>query len=367
MRKIISSPGRYIQGEGELNNLSDDYKELGTTGAFVLIDQFILSVYGDEIKQGFETNQVNYKMETFGGECSDEEINKNIEKMEGCDVVIGIGGGKTLDTAKAVGHHKNVPVIIVPTTASTDAPCSRLTVVYTPEGVFDHFLYLRKNPDMVIMDTEVIANAPSRFLAAGIGDAMATYYEAEACYNSYNITTGGGHVTNAAMALARTCKDILYENADKAMRAVKQKQCTKALEDVIEANTYLSGVGFESGGLAAVHAIHDGFTELHGCHSKLHGEKVAFSILVQFVMENRSEEELFKMIEFLEKVELPICLKDLGLEDATDEDLMKVAEVSCAEGETIYNMPFPVNAQLVFSAIKVADQYGKDYYAKKIK
>lgn len=359
MRRIISSPGRYIQGKGELANLSADYKELGTNGAYVMVDKFILDTYGDRIKKGFEDSQVPYIIEAFGGECSDVEINRHKDKLGASDVVIGIGGGKTLDTSKAVAHHANLPVIIVPTTASTDAPCSRLTVVYTEDGVFDHFLHLRRNPDMVVMDTEVIASAPARFLAAGIGDALATYYEAVACNASNSVTTGGGHVTNAAMALATVCRDILLENGHKAMVAVENKQCTKAVEDVIEANTYLSGVGFESGGLAAIHAIHDGLTALHGCHHMLHGEKVAFSIIAQLVLENTDEDEVMMIINFLKQVGLPTCFKDLGLENVTDEELMTVAKISCEEDETIYNLPFPVTAEDVFAALKVADQLGK--------
>ncbi len=359
MRRIISSPGKYVQGKGELSNLSEDYKELGHKGAYVIIDKFILENYGDKIKNGFEENQVNYKMEAFGGECSSREIKNHVEKLAVSDVVIGIGGGKTLDTAKAIAYYADIPVIIVPTTASTDAPCSRLTVVYTEEGVFDHFLHLKRNPDMVVMDTEVIANAPARFLAAGIGDALATYYEAAACNASNSVTTGGGHVTRAAMALAETCKDVLLENGYKAMIAVQNKECTKAVEDIIEANTYLSGVGFESGGLAAVHAVHDGLTALHGCHHMLHGEKVAFGILVQFVLENKDEQEMMEIVSFLKKVGLPTCLKALGLDNVTDEELMMVARISCEKDETIYNLPFPVTPEDVFAAIKVADQMGR--------
>lgn len=358
MRRIISSPGRYVQGKGERSNLAANYKELGQTGAYVLIDQFIYGKYGDEIKKGFEDDQVPYKMGIFGGECSDREIESHVKELASSDVVIGIGGGKTLDAAKAVAHYAKLPVIIVPTTASTDAPCSRLTVVYTEEGVFDHFLHLRRNPDMVVMDTEVIANAPARFLAAGIGDALATYYEAAACNASNSITTGGGHVTNAAMALATACREILLANGHKAMIAVQNQQCTRAVEDVIEANTYLSGVGFESGGLAAIHAIHDGFTALPGCHHMLHGEKVAFGIVVQLVLENREEREIMEIIQFLKKIGLPTCLKALGLEQVTDEELMKVARISCEAGETIYNLPFPVTPEDVFAAIKTADQMG---------
>lgn len=359
MRKIICAPGRYIQGSDELSHLALHYQDLGTKGAYLIVDKFILDTYGDKIKKGFSENNTPYIAEAFGGECSTVEINCHSSKLAGCDVIVGIGGGKTLDTAKAIAHHAKLPVIIVPTTASSDAPCSRLSVVYTEDGVFDHFLHLKSNPNMVIMDTDVIVNAPVRYLVAGIGDALATYYEAAACHASNSVTTGGGHVTISAMALATACRDTLLENGYKAKVAVENNLCTPAVEAVIEANTYLSGIGFESGGLAAIHAVHDGLTVLHECHHMLHGEKVAFGIITQLVMENTPEEELMMIIEFCQKVGLPTSFKDLGLENVTDAQLMQVAEISCAEGETIYNLPFPVSPKDVFAAMKVADELGQ--------
>ena len=130
--------------------------------------------------------------------------------MADCDVVYGIGGGKTLDTAKAVAFYTGMPVVIVPTAASTEAPCSRLSVVYKATGEFSHYLPLPKNPDIVIMDSEVIAKAPARFLAAGIGDALATYFEALACEKSHAVTMAGGVSTKSAMALAKYFRQYPY-------------------------------------------------------------------------------------------------------------------------------------------------------------
>ncbi|KAI3490501.1 hypothetical protein L1887_45334 [Cichorium endivia] len=151
----------------------------------------------------------------------------------------------------------DVPVAIAPTIASTDAPCSALSVIYTDSGEFDRYLMLPHNPNMVIVDTKVVAGAPARLLAAGIGDALATWFEARACSRSGATTMAGGKCTQAALALAELCYNTLVEEGEKAMLAAEQHVVTPALERIIEANTYLSGVGFESGGLAAAHAIHN--------------------------------------------------------------------------------------------------------------
>lgn len=357
MVKIITSPGSYVQGNGEIQKLANYYKEMGSQGAYIIAGDFIIGNYKSEIVSGFEKDGVAYKLELFGGECSMKEINKHRENLGKCDVVIGIGGGKTLDTAKAVAHFAKIPVIIAPTIASTDAPCSRLSVIYTETGEFESYLPLPANPNIVLMDTSIIAKAPARFLASGIGDALATYYEAAACVQADAVTMAGGHVTKAAMALAELCRDTLLEDGQKAYSAAAKGLCTAAVENIIEANTYLSGVGFESGGLSAAHAIHNGLTVLPQCHHMLHGEKVAFGTISQLFLENRSLDEITEIIWFCKSVGLPTTFADLGLANADDADLMKAAEASCAENDTMGNMPFKVTPYDVFAAMKAADAF----------
>ena len=149
--------------------------------------------------------------------------------------------------------------------------------------------------------------------------------------------------------------------ASRKPNSPSRKVCTQATENVIEANTYLSGVGFESGGLAAAHAIHNGLTVLPECHHMYHGEKVAFGTLTQLVLENRPMEDIEEVLDFCYAVGLPVTLEQLGVEDITEEKIMAVAEASCAEGETIFNMPFEVNADSVYAAIMAADAIGQSY------
>lgn len=288
-----------------------------------------------------------------------EEIDHHRQQLGSADAIIGIGGGKTLDTAKAVGFYTHIPVMIVPTAASSDAPCSRLSVIYTPDGVFDQYLELQSNPTTVIMDTDIISKAPVRFLIAGLGDAFATYYEAAACVQSNAITMTGGHATNAAFALAKLCHDNLLSDGVKAVAAVKAGVRTAAVENIIETNTLLSGIGFESSGLAAAHSIHDGMTALEGTHKMLHGEKVAYGTLAQLVLEDRSLEEITEVYTFFRNVGLPTSLKEIGIEDASDEDLLKVGEHACGPDETMCNMPFDVEPIDVEHALRAANELNK--------
>ena len=362
MEKIILSPSKYVQGANILENISVHISKLGKN-VLVIADDFVMGLVKSKIETSYKDSESKVNFEKFHGECSKPEIERivNILKDKNIDCIAGIGGGKTLDTAKAAAYYTHIPVVIVPTIASTDAPCSALSVVYTPEGVFDEYLFLPKNPDIVVMDTQIIANAPTRLLVAGMGDALATYFEARACDHSSKTTMAGGISTKAAMALAELCYVTLLESGYNAKLAAENQVVTKALEDIIEANTYLSGIGFESGGLAGAHAIHNGFTVMEELHHLYHGEKVAFGTIVQLVLEDASKEELHEVLGFCKEVGLPVCLKDMGVKEVSKEKLYEVAKAACAEGETIYNMPFNVTVEDVYAAILTANSLGENF------
>jgi glycerol dehydrogenase len=361
MSKIIISPSKYVQGPGELGKLELYTNTLGQN-VLILASERGIKRIEDKINSSYEGSESKVEYEAFGGECSKVEIErlKGICTDKGIDVVAGVGGGKTLDTAKAVAHYMGIPIVIVPTIASTDAPCSALSVIYKENGEFDEYLVLPKNPEAVVMDTEVVAASPARLTISGMGDALATYFEARACVNSGASTMAGGTATGAAYALSKLCYDTLIEEGYKAKLAAEAKCVTTAVEKVIEANTLLSGIGFESCGLAAAHAIHNGFTVLEDCHHLYHGEKVAFGTIAQLVIENAPMEELEEVIYFCKSVGLPTTLEEMGVKEVKAEEIKKVAEASCAEGETIFNMPCPVDAQIVYAAIMTADALGKN-------
>ncbi|MBS7527635.1 glycerol dehydrogenase [Fusibacter paucivorans] len=359
MIKTIIAPGKYVQGEQLLASISDYTKEFGSKLLFIASANGIKRTE-QTIENSYKALDVTLGFEAFNGECCDKEINriKTIIENEKYTAIIGIGGGKIFDTVKAVAYEAAIPVGIVPTIASTDAPCSALSVIYTESGVFDRYLVLPSNPELVLVDTTIIANAPSRLLVAGMGDALATYFEARACERSCAPNMTGTQSTLSANALAKLCYETLLKDGFMAKCSVDKKVCTKALENIIEANTLLSGIGFESGGLAAAHAIHNGFTVMEACHHLYHGEKVAFGTIVQLVLEHADADEINTVIAFCKKVGLPVTLKAMGVENIVESEIRAVAEAACAEGETIYNMPFCVTADMVYSAIMLADALG---------
>lgn len=358
MARVFISPSKYVQGASELDRLGEYTKVYGKK-ALVIISAGGKKRFGERVEASLVAAGVECAFDEFCGECSQAEIDRLVEVLKGTgsDVVLGVGGGKIFDTAKAVAAAVDVPVVVVPTIAATDAPCSALSVIYTDEGQFKEYQFFKQNPNLVLMDTEVIAKSPVRLTVSGMGDALATYFEARACKRSDAGTCAGGKVTSAAMALARLCYETLMSDGVKAKLALEAGACTESVEKVIEANTLLSGLGFESAGLAGAHAIHNGMTAMPETHAFYHGEKVAFGTLTQLVLENA--DELYEVLDFCVEVGLPVTFAQLGVADASYERVLEVARLACADNDTLHNMPFEVTPEKVANAMLAADAYGR--------
>lgn len=354
-------PGRYIQGYDAIKRLGPEIARLGKT-AFMLCGN---TVYG-KILPAFKEDIARYAQvfpEKFHGECCDDEINR-IAKLAGktnCEVVIGMGGGKVMDTAKAVASKLQTSLIIVPTIAASDAPCSAVSVIYTPDGVHDRPMQHLHNPAVVLVDTKIIAEAPVRFLVAGMGDALSTRFEAESCQAKYaaNMTSSGDIGSMTAYSLAQLCYHTLLEYGLAAKRACELHSVIPALEHIIEANTLLSGLGFESCGLAAAHGIQIGFTALKETENYLHGEIVAFGTQASLFLTDRKKEIIDEVYAFCESIGLPTTLAGIGLANVSDSSLAKVADVMMDKDNPVHNELAPVNKEMVIAAIRTADHTGK--------
>ncbi|QNR20789.1 glycerol dehydrogenase [Exiguobacterium sp. Helios] len=363
--RVFISPAKYVQGKNVIDRLGTYVSPIGDV-ALVIADDVVWGIVEERVQASFSTEGIKIEKADFSGEASKHEVERIATQAKDAAVkfVMGVGGGKTLDTAKAVSDELHLPVVIVPTIASTDAPTSALSVIYSEDGIFESYRFYNKNPDLVLVDTKLISEAPARFFASGIADALATWVEVRSVIAFGGSTMAGGRPTIAAEAIAKRCEEVLFEHGRLAYESVQAKVVTPALEAVVEANTLLSGLGFESGGLAAAHAIHNGFTALDGdIHHLTHGEKVAFGTLVQLALEEHPQEEIERYIAFYMDLGLPVTLEDVKLKDASREDILKVGQAATAEGETIHS-GFDVTADEVADAIIAADRYSKAYQAK---
>jgi glycerol dehydrogenase len=361
---VFISPSRYVQGPGVLRQLPEYAARYGTK-ALVVTSQGTWSRVGE----GAAANggKVEFTPFFFSGESTAADIDGGVTAVEqaGADLVIGLGGGKVVDTAKAVGHRAGTPWIIAPTLASTDAPCSSLSVVYDENGELLEYLFLEKSPDLVLVDSEVAVNAGPRFLAAGMADAVSTRFESAAAAANGTLNCSGGRPSAAALALGKLAWDVVREHGRSALHATAVHAVTEAVELVIEVNTLHSGLGFESGGFSGAHAIHNGLTMVRSTDGAMHGEKVNFGVLAQMVIERRPDRELDEFIEISKALTLPITLAQLGVDQGglTEDELKRVAERTCVPGEGIHQLPFPVTSGMVASAIQAADAYARAYLA----
>lgn len=334
----INMPACYIQEKGAISKIASYFTFFKEEKILILMDEFSYMNFKDKVSLGLEEYNVSYIIESFTGECCKENINNIIHKAEINNVkcVIGIGGGKALDIAKAVGHFGNMKYIMVPTAASTDGPCSKISVLYESDGTFKEYINLNNNPYGVIVDTQVIANAPAKLLKAGIGDGISTYFETEAGFEGDIEKFGSSSISLTARTLSKECFDVIIENAYSAINAVEKNEVNEALEKVVEAIIYLSCVGFENGSLAAAHSIANSLSTISKYNKFMHGEKVAFGTIVQMILENKDADLINKVKELYKNIDLPYNMKQIGIE--SEEELYKIAKRACEKDQPINRM-----------------------------
>lgn len=362
MKKIFTAPNRYIQGYGIVEEFGKLISHLGSK-PFILGGKTAISIIKNSVSKSVEENAMKCKFAVFNGTGSRSDVAGLVEKANdfGTDLIVGAGGGLAIDTAKAVTYEMDLPLVILPTVASTDAPCSAGAVQHTDDHQFDRVIALKKNPDVIIVDSKIIAEAPTRFFVAGMGDALSTWFEAQTCSKSGAKNSSGAMATATGLTTAKLAYDILLEYGVAAKLAVEQNVVTPAVEMVIEANTLLSSIGFENCGLAAAHSIAAGLGVLKGAETCLHGELVGFGTIVSLVLEDSPGDEIKEVIEFCQAVGLPITLEQLGIKDMSPDNLIKAAGFAFIEGYFMHNLSFEATPELVVNSIIGADALGVSY------
>ncbi|WP_305829947.1 glycerol dehydrogenase [Photobacterium leiognathi] len=361
--RSITSPKKFIIGQDLLAQLDGFIKDFGNN-ALLICDEFILERVQQQAMPCLEQAGITACAEKFQGECTDNEIERlrQVVETQGANIVVGIGGGKTLDVAKAVAHYSHASVVIFPTIASSDAPCTAVSVIYNENGEFDRYLVLPQNPDVVLADTRLIAQAPEKYFAAGIGDALATFFETRACCYAASLNLVKTRVSRTGLGMALMCYELIVDNVEMAMEAVRRQEVTPALEEMVEAIVYLSGVAVESGGIACAHAICNGMSSLEKFNHIQHGEKVAFGLLVQLVLEKADIEEIENVIYVIKTAGLPLTLADFGIDEFVESDWREVVDIACSPANSMGNMPVKVSANQVYQAIIEANKLAQRYH-----
>lgn len=343
--RAFGAPGRYIQGPGALSELGAVARLFGRR-PFIVADAVVTDLLGARLRRelaGFDA----VSFAAFSGECTAQDIDALAEAARAAraDMIVGVGGGKAIDTAKGVRMALSAPIIIVPTIASNDSPTSRLAVLYTPDHVLSEVRLMTANPDAVLVDTAVIVEAPARFFVAGIGDALSKKFEVEQCASAGGLNFFKARPTGLAVTIADACYRAIRSDAEQAVACVKRKQAGDAVERVVEATILLSGLAFESGGLSIAHSLTRGFSTVPEMARALHGEQVALGLLVQLLAEGREDAFLADLLAFYGRLGLPRALEDFGVCDP--EAVERIVAVSWDTAPYIRNFALQLTPQVL--------------------
>ncbi|GLH42996.1 iron-containing alcohol dehydrogenase [Pseudomonas moraviensis] len=360
MVKTMGFPGRYEQGPNALHQLGRVLNDMGRSRPLVLCDEFVARHLWPQVGAALQDQGLEPLHIEFPGECTRAAIAQLSEQalLHAPDTIIALGGGKTIDTAKGLAANLDVPIIVCPTIASSDAPTSRLIVLYDEEHKVVGVEFLKMNPAAVIVDTEVIVQAPARFFAAGIGDAISKKFEARQCYAAGGHNSFGTPPLHTALMLTNLVFDTLMQYGVPAYQAVCRHELTDDVERVIEGTVLISGVGFESGGLSLSHALVRGLTAIPAMASMLHGELVAFGTLVQMAVEARPVDEIEQVARLLHAVKLPVTFAELGQRTPLTTAQITILVDATLSAAYARNMQPPLTYQRLVEGLAAADSLG---------
>ena len=291
-------------------------------------------------------------------DCCEDDLTRLQAQLQAtaCDAVIAAGGGKVLDAGKLLAHRLKLPCITVPLSAATCAGWTALANIYSPDGAFIADEALAACPDLLIFDHDLVRQAPNQTLASGIADALAKWYEASVGSGS---STDG--IIQQAVQMARVLRDQLLIDAREAMAQPESEAWVRVAEACGLTAGVIGGLGGAQCRTVAAHAVHNGLTQLHACHSKLHGEKVGFGILVQLRLEERlggnqlAAQSRRQLLPLLQELGVPVTLQDLGLGEAGLHELRAICSFACRPGSDLHHLPFDVTETDLLEALVSTD------------
>ncbi|MEH2027496.1 iron-containing alcohol dehydrogenase family protein [Nostoc sp.] len=349
---LTVAPAKVIRGSGVLQAAATEISCLGSR-PLIVTGESTLAISQENLQPVLETQQLHTVQAFYGADCCEASLKslKKTAKEHKADVIIGVGGGKALDTAKLLAQQLQLPVVTIPTSGATCAAWSALSNVYSEDGAFLYDVTLSHCPNLLILDYDLIKTAPQRTLVAGIGDAIAKWYEA---------SVSSGHLQDtliiAAVQQARVLRDILLQKSAPAL----EEPGSEVWREVVDATVLLAGVVGGLGGAqcrtVAAHAVHNGLTHISG-HGSIHGEKVAFGILVQLRLEEMLQGNQLaasarqQLLKFYAEIGLPQKLSDLGLGNITLGELQTAAEIALLPNSDIHRLPFKVALEQLMAAM----------------
>jgi len=310
----------------------------------------------ESIATSLRRQGVDWTVHSFSGDCCLENIDILVDRIRSqrAEVLIGVGGGKALDTAKAAADRAGVPVVCVPTIAATCSATTSVSVLYDASGFFVRSLSFPSPPEMVLVDPEVIAKAPSIYLAAGILDSLSKWYELKPIYDQI---PDPDVPTRSAMILSRMLLERMLARATAAIQAVDRDLVSPELIEIIDLTIYLTGIvkclGLYTLTVGLAHAFNDALTFIPATHDALHGLKVGYGMLVQLFTQGAPQGEIDELHTLSKKIGFVPRLEQLGA-STEEEEFCLVAE-KCLSDVGAANMPLEITGKMLLEAIRAVE------------
>lgn len=354
----LNFPKTVIRGKGAIAKLGDFCQTVGKK-AFIFGGKIALSKTQDAMTKSLvEAGVKVLATEWYGGESSRKNIEalKEKAKILNADVLIAVGGGKALDTGKLVSYEAGIPLITIPTIAATCAAVTPVSVEYTDEGKFAAMTVFDYCPEGIIVDTDVILHAPVQYLAAGLGDTIAKWYE----YRVSIKTMEENSITLGALTQGKLCFDLIERFGSDAINAVKAGKFDNALDSAIDSIILYAGLASILGGeklrSAAAHGFYNGFTTLPGGHELSHGLTVGYGNLFLLALEKRPDSEIMEAVELCRKCGVPVSIEDIR---SLNEEELKTLAKAITKTPDMKNMPFVSSEDDIIAAIKKVESLVK--------
>lgn len=362
MSIVYSFPENYICSSGILNNLAKLSADYGFKDNVLLItSKSPFKKYEIRLREIFKQESIHLDIIVYDGRNNRQAIDDLTTKssrIKPC-LIIAFGGGGVLDSSRACAKRLRCPYFSVPTIAATDAPCLPVTVIYDQKNRFIDYEIV-ENPKLVVVDPLIILDADKRYLIAGMGDGIATYYEALSCQESQTLNVHKGQSLELGLVASRLCLDIILCEGENSLNAFKLGRVTKELLRILEANIFLSGLGVASCGVSMAHGLDVAITQSLKTKKSLHGERVAFGLLVQLIFQEKYD-DLEKVMHFYRKVNLPLTLYDLGLDPSDEAELDLILNFALRKDNTLYNQTKSVTKKKLKEVILLAHQNGVEF------
>ena len=350
---LLTAPTQVLRGENILSQSGDAVASLGQRPLIVGGNK-TLKLIKPHLESVIEQHQLVTTQGSYLPDCTESSLATLQESVttHKADLIIGVGGGKALDTAKLLAHQCQLPIVTIPTSAATCAAWTALSNIYSEASAFQYDVALARCPDILLLDYNLVRTAPKRTLVAGIGDAIAKWYEASVSSGNSTAT-----LTIAAVQQARILRDILFQKAAKALADDQSDEWREVVDATVLLAGVIGGIGGANCRTVAAHAVHNGLTHIPSAHHALHGEKVAYGILVQLRLEEMIQSNQLavsarkQLLEFYTDIGLPKTLEDLGLGNISLSQLRQSAAVACQPNSDIHRLPFSVSPEQLMAAM----------------